>query len=233
MARKRQVQQEISFRKRRPGAGRPKKAFGASERHAKRAKLDSRFPVHAIVRVEKDVGSLRTARAFRAMRRAVETSKARTDFRAVEISLQRNHIHLVVEAANEIALARGMQSLQISAARHLNRALKRSGRVFVDRYHARILKSPTEVRRVLNYVMNNWRHHDEDRGMETMFWDVDYYSSGPHFRGWKEGAPDLHPKYQPLQMCAPDTWLLRDGWTRGGGPISMYARPGRDCYERR
>src|SRR5712691_5212359 len=149
--RKRHVQGELRFSKRggkRRGAGRPKKGVRASERHEKRPKLASRFPVHVIVRVEDDVGSLRTAHAYHAIRRALETSKARVDFRAVEISLQRKHIHLVAEAANEIALARGMQSLQISAARHLNAAIskaqrkKRKGRVFVDRYHARILKTP-------------------------------------------------------------------------------------------
>jgi hypothetical protein len=35
----------------------------------------------------------------------------------------------------------------------------------------------------------------------------------------------------PLGTCAAETWLLRIGWLRAGPPISMYAIPGRDCYE--
>jgi REP element-mobilizing transposase RayT len=246
-ARKRHIQQTIRSRDKngqrrggkRPGAGRPKAGVRASERHKKRPALAARFPVHGILRVDQDVGSLRQAHAYHAVREALEVAKARDNFRVVEISLQRNHIHLVVEAANEVALARGMQGLQISAARKLNAAVskrkghERMGRVFVDRYHARILKTPTDVRNVLNYVMNNWRHHHEDKWFDSVNWDVDWFSSGPRFVGWKEPAPTMSSKYRPLGTCAAETWLLRIGWTRGGPPISMYAVPGRDCYEGR
>jgi REP-associated tyrosine transposase len=249
-ARKRHIQESIRFPDKngqrrgwrggkRNGVGRPKKGARASEKHKKRPALVARYPVHGILRVAKDVGNLRQAHAYHAIRAALEVVKARDDFRVVEISLQRNHIHLVVEAANEVALARGMQSLQISAARKLNAAIsehrgrERSGRVFVDRYHARILRTPRDVRHVLNYVLNNWRHHGEDKWFETVNWDVDWFSSGPRFAGWKEPAPAMSTKYHPLGTCAAETWLLRVGWTRGGPPISMYAVPGADCYEGR
>jgi len=246
-ARKRHIQQTIRFRDKngqlrggkRPGAGRPKQGPRASERHEKRPQLASRFPVHGILRVEKDVGSLRQPHIYHAIREDLEVVKARSDFRVVEISLQRNHVHLVVEAANAIALARGMQSLQISAARKVNAAIskhrnrERTGRVFVDRYHARILRTPRDVRHVLNYVLNNWRHHGEDKGFESVNWEVDWFSSAPRFAGWKEPAPTMSSRYHPLGTCAAETWLLRVGWTRGGPPISMYAVPGSDCYEGR
>ena len=51
----------------------------------------------------------------------------RTDFRIVHISIQSNHIHLLVEANDPEALARGMQAFQISAARKLNKLLGRTG----------------------------------------------------------------------------------------------------------
>jgi hypothetical protein len=51
--------------------------------------------------------------------------------------VRRDAIHLVVEANDKLALARGMQGFQVSAARGINRAAKRSGRVFADRYRAR------------------------------------------------------------------------------------------------
>jgi hypothetical protein len=51
-----------------------------------------------------------------------------------------------------MALARGMQGLEISAARRLNAAVslerhaKRNGRVFADRYQARVLQTPRATR---------------------------------------------------------------------------------------
>jgi hypothetical protein len=41
-----------------------------------------------------------------------------------------------------------MQALQIRAARALNQAQDRRDRVFADRFHARILRTPTEVANV-------------------------------------------------------------------------------------
>jgi REP element-mobilizing transposase RayT len=237
--RKRHVQQEIVFPKRggkRPGAGRPKKGFRASEKHETRPALRRTEPVHVIARVDRDVGGLRRRRAYHAFRRALETAFARTDFRVIQISLQRDHVHLVVEADDQRALAKGMQGLQIAAARYLNAAISiergklRTGRVFVDRYHARILRTPREVRNVLSYVMNNWRHHHEDRGIDTMFWDVDYFSSGPSFTGWSERPPDLPVGYERLQTSTPESWLLNVGWKRAGS-ISMRSVPGKACYE--
>jgi len=236
---KRHVQQALPFKQRggkRKGAGRPKNGFRASERHTKRPALSPRSPTHVILRVEKEVGSLRRRDAYHAFRRALKTAYQRKYFRVVHVSLQREHIHLVIEAANERALARGMQGLQIAAARYLNAAIsrerrrRRTGRVFVDRYHVRILRTPRETRNVINYVLNNWRHHSEDRGLDTMFWEVDWFSSGPTFAGWREARPELPAGYQPLATSSPETWLLAVGWKQGGA-ISMHAIPARDCYE--
>jgi hypothetical protein len=91
----------------------------------------------------------------------------------------------------------------------------------------------TTRRNVMNYVMNNWRHHREDQGFESMFWEVDYFSSGPSFDGWKEGRSSLPVGYEPLPTSVPQSWLLAVGWLRGGGAISMRAVPAKSCYEGR
>jgi len=193
-------------------------------------------PAHTILRVERDIATLRKRDAYHAIRIALRSSLSRPDFRVVHISLQRKHIHLVVEADDERALACGMRGLEIAIARRLNAAIsdergtRRSGRVFSDRYHARILRTPRDVRNVIGYVLNNWRHHDEHREIDAMSWHVDYFSSAPTFDGWAEGRPPLPSEYQPLETSPPATWLLGTGWRRHG-PISMYAVPGRECYE--
>jgi len=193
--------------------------------------------VEITLRVERAVGSLRKYDAYHAVRRALPSTFRRADFRICQISLQGNHVHLIAEASDERALSRGMQGFEIAAAHRLNAAISKRrghtqrGRVFSDRYHARILRTPTEVKRALNHVLNNWRHHDEHRGIDTMFWDVDYFSSGATFTGWKEPLPDPPTAtYKPLPVQPPSTWLLSVGWMRGG-QLSMFATPGRDCYE--
>jgi hypothetical protein len=72
-----------------------------------------------------------------------------------------DHLHLLVEAADERALARGMQGFSIRLAKGINRRMERSGRVFGDRYHSVILTSPKQVRRALAYVLQNAKRHAE------------------------------------------------------------------------
>lgn len=238
-ARKVHIQEPLPFRRRggkRKGAGRPKKNFRASERHKKREALPSRCPALVTLRVDRAVGALRKRHAYHAVRRALPSTFRRTDFRVCQLSLQDDHIHLIVEASDERALARGMQGFEVAAAHRLNAAISkergqlRRGCVFSDRYHARVLRTPTEVKHALNYVLNNWRKHSEHHRIESQSWVVDYFSTGPTFAGWKERSPALPTKYDPLPTRPPSTWLLSVGWTKAGS-ISMFATPGHDLQE--
>ena len=148
----------------RRGAGRPPKGYRAGAPHKKRPALAARYPVHVTLRVVSAVGSLRKRAAYHAIRQATLTAAAHGIIRIVHASIQRTHIHLLVEAKDKKALAVGMQSFQISAAKHLNVAVgkmrrepRRRGTVFPDRYHAEIITSPTQARRALAYVLSNFR----------------------------------------------------------------------------
>ena len=68
-------------------------------------------------------------------------------------------MHLVVEAMATEALSRAMQGFSIRVAKGLNTMMKKRGRVLGDRYHARTLRAPTEVRRAVAHVRNNHRKH--------------------------------------------------------------------------
>ena len=159
----------------RKGAGRkPAKAGLRHRRVRRRPRLSGREPLHVVVRVVPEVGRLRRRKAYQAIRRALLTVLAKGRMRVVHLSIQRTHIHLIVEAGDERALARGMQGFQISAARHLNAAVtlersgtwrghrgggnggttrRRRGQVFTDRYHAEILDTPRRARHALAYVL--------------------------------------------------------------------------------
>ena len=181
------------------------------------------------------MGSLRRGAMYKALRDATITAALRERFRIVHVSLQRTHVHLIVEAEHKAALARGMQGFAISAAKHINSALldrrgkRRTGTVFPDRYHLRVLKNPTQTRHAIAYVMNNWRRHREDEGRT---WSDDPFASGVFFEGWHERAHEIWamkppPTYEPLIVWRPRTWLLKAGWLRGGPLISFVEVPGR------
>ncbi len=148
---------------RRKGAGRPRKDGTRGGRpgvpHLPRAALAARFPVHATWRMADGVWSLRSRRCFRVLSAAMWAGAAREHFRLVHYAVMGNHVHLLVEASDRDGLARGMQGLGVRIARALNRLMRRSGRVVSDRYHARILRTPTEVRHARRYLLTNAQHH--------------------------------------------------------------------------
>jgi REP element-mobilizing transposase RayT len=221
----------------RKGAGRPKKGARASERHKTRAVFKRGEPVHVIMRVSPGVGSLRKRSIMRAVHEAtVVVLKHEARFRIVHLSLQRTHIHMIVEAENRVALATGMQAFGISVARNVNREIsrrtgeKRNGGVFADRYHARILKTARQVRNTIAYVLNNWRHHGEDKLEIAKDWVIDPFASGLFFTGWMEREDKGYsyrapPGYLGFVVWQPILWLLREGWTQWG-LISAFEVPG-------
>ena len=219
--------------------GRKPKGPRAGSPHKMRPELRARHPVHIVLRAVRAVGNLRRRLTYKAVREATLTTARREDFRIVHLSIQRNHLHLLVEADHKGALASGMQGFQISAAKHLNAAIsntrpgpRRRGAVFPDRYHAEIVTTPTQARHALNYVLGNWRKHREDRAGVASTWKIDPFSTAVMFPGWVEygDQPFLWrgpPTYDPLVVYQPRTWLLREGYKRGGPPISVREVPSR------
>jgi REP element-mobilizing transposase RayT len=205
-------------------AGRKQVNARKSEPHRKRKAITRATPVHVSLRVAPYVRRLRRMDVYRAIRQAMEVVLRRIDVRIVHMSIQGNHIHLLVEAENAKALARGMQAFQIAAARRING--DRRGTVFPDRYHATVIGSPRQARNALAYVLNNWRRHREDRARETRGWQIDKYSSAIGFTGWAGGTTwQVPPDYEPLPVCTAQSWLLAEGWKRHGA-IGIGETPG-------
>ena len=200
----------------RPGAGRKPKGDRPGVSHLSRPVLAARFPVHVTLRLREDMPSLREGRAYATVRRCLaaanEAAEDRGRARVVHYSVMRNHVHLVVEAPHRDALSRGIQGLATRLARALNRLATRTGKVFADRYHARILKTPREVRRALAYVLNNARRHGLIRGRTRDGW-VDTYSTGRVFDGWRIA---VGPPSFAVPASRARTWLLTRGWRRHG-----------------
>jgi len=210
---RRKGQLEIDLRPRtkrgtlRKKLGRPVTGKRMDPRHRTRPDHDPRQPVHVVLRVTREVSNLRTGHTYRAIRRAVDRCRARADFRIAHISIQSNHVHLLVEADDKRALSRGMQGFAIVAAKRLNRELRRArGAVFAFRYHATAIKTPTQARNAICYIVNNWRRHRCDRYDTRRF---DPYSSAHAIADWR-----IEPHPDQLPVVRPTTWLLTDGYKR-------------------
>ncbi len=223
----------------RRGRGRPR-SRRSGVWHVPRAAFTRWTPAHVILKVETGLWSLRGCKVYRAIHGALCGGNLRDGFRLVDYSVQKNHLHLIPEAKNTIALARAIQGLSIRLARALNRVMHRTGRVFADRYRSRLLTDPLDARNTLRYVLNNARRHVRRSLRNRTRW-TDPCSSAPWFRHWSIPAhianfvPDTrHRALLALGSAGvpPRTALLAYGWSRAGpigllhipGPADLYAK---------
>jgi len=178
-------------------AGRKPNGDRAGVSHLARERFGRLLPVHVTVRVASHVYNLRSRRCFSVLAKAFAKAAERLGMRIVQFSVQGNHVHVVVEAESNAALGKAMKGFSVRVARGLNRVMKRRGRVIADRYHAHVLRTPTETRRALRYVRTNAVHH----GLVAHERDDEYASH-----------------VADVALAWPHTWLLRAGWRRARPP---------------
>jgi hypothetical protein len=231
------TQGEMQFSTRggkRAGAGRKPAGARAHVPHETRPEHERRHPLHLTLRLAEGLPSLRGSAEQRVLRTVLEetlrasaeraaeerasterTSMGRSSargLRLVHFSAQSNHLHLIGEAEAKEAVARGMNGFAVRLARALNRLWRRTGSVFADRYHARALKTPREVRNVLAYVFFNARKHGV-----WLAELLDPCSSAAAFDGWRERTAGRHETtHEPRWLARASTWLLTLGWQRHG-----------------
>jgi hypothetical protein len=184
--------------------------------HGRRPPHEPRCPVQVTLRAVARAPSLRSNAVFPAVRRSLARA-SRAGFRVVHYSVQQDHVHLIVEADGRTPLQRGVQGLAIRVALAVNRTLHRKGQLWGDRYHARELGTPREVRTSLVYVLLNFRKHLRAAP------GIDPRSSGSEFAGWKSHLQ--RPCRAAADVAEPRTWLARVGWLRAGGYLSLWERP--------
>jgi hypothetical protein len=199
----------------RAGAGPKRQSPRPRVPHRARPALKKRFPVHVTLRLLPGLPSLRRQSSHDTLLDALVASSDRFGLRVIHYSAQSNHLHLICEAENEAALAAGMLGLTVRIARALNHEWLRKGPVFADRYHARVLETPIEVKLALLYVLLNAVHH----GIELPS-GIDRFSSARWFDGFAPlGLPRSRSPFPPAR-----TWLLTTGW-KLHGLIDPFARP--------
>ena len=176
------------------------------------------------------IAPLRSQFLFPSVRLALmrATRRAPDRFRIVHFSVQRDHAHFIVEAADKRALSNGVRGLAIRITRYVNDVLGRRGALWADRWYGRALTSPREVRNCILYVLANARKHAHDRYPAG----IDPYSSGEYFTGWREWHPGsgVPPPFVEradatwpstewmgtVPLFESRTWLASVGWRRRG-----------------
>ncbi len=201
---------------RRAGAGRKPKGEKAGVSHGRRALLAARFPAHVTFKLRPGLPPLRRRAECGAVRGALAAGCDRNGFRLAHYAVLNDHLHCMVEARDRQALSRGLQGLAIRIAKALNKLWQRSGTVFADRYHDRILKTPREVRNALIYVLANGKKHAAEGRSVQVPQAIDTFTSAPWFDGFRETVTVRGIESIPRPVADARTWMLTIGWRRHG-----------------
>ena len=209
---------ELAFRNHggaRPGAGRKPISVRPPVHHVRRPILPRNCASHITLRIRPGLPSLRNRRFIREFRSSLGRACERGEFRVCHYSIQRDHLHLVVESDGKAALGRGMKSIAARMVRAVNRVFGRKGPALFGRYHLHVLRTAREVRHAAAYVLLNARKHWCQRYGSTPSVRLDVASSGAWFDGWKRPPFSLGATGTPAVARARG-WLLRKGWRQHG-----------------
>ena len=172
------AQSKMSVAKKKRGMAPPKMTHGGArvgagrkrstneQPHREREKFAKRCPVQVTLKMKPDIKNLRRRDVYRKIEDCLRQAATRADAPICDFSVQGDHVHMLVDAANNNALTSAVRGVSIRVARAINKFWGRKGRVFNDRYHARLLRSPTEVLVSRRYILNNYRKHLPER-LET------------------------------------------------------------------
>jgi REP element-mobilizing transposase RayT len=209
----------------RRGAGRPN--LSGTVAHMKREQVNFKIPTHITYRLRPVFPNIRRPVVVSTLKRCCERAK-RFGFHVVHYSIQSNHLHLICEARDNEALARGLQSFASSFAKAIKRLMEGwkdvgrriKGSLFHGRYHLRTIKTPTQMKNTLRYVLLNESHHT------GIIEYMDRFSSAKVFVHWRRLlgrqvspviAREMRNRPQDPAIAGlspPRSWLAREGWMR-------------------
>jgi hypothetical protein len=127
---------------------------------------------------------------------------------------------MIIEAADNNALARGMRSLAGRFGEAVRKLSGTKGKVFLGRYHLRVVKSPTQMKNSLQYVLLNQCKHSD------MLEHMDPFSSARFFPHWRKllgkkmndviewELVTLSTALEAAGLSAPRSWLASVGWMK-------------------
>lgn len=141
------------------GAGR-KAIHDKGIRHIERELITKETVLHLTLKIKKEKSSLKNKFILKTLQNSIKKARL-LGLKVLQYTLEYDHVHLLVEASNNISLGKGMQSLGISFSKGINKIKGQKGSVFKTRYHFRKLKTPQEIKNALSYILGNGIKHKE------------------------------------------------------------------------
>jgi len=207
----------------REGAGRKRRKDGVA--HAPRGRVTRHDPVLVTIKRARGLVNLRYPAAAQVVFERVMLAQKEA-FRITHFTIQDTHLHLLVEADDAAAFANGMRGFVASLARALNKLWGRTGSVFPERFHSRVLQSVRAVWNAIKYVLNNYLKHGGEvwQGANGER-EPDQFSSARYFDGWKGYEPAVKPGAVECPV-ARACWKSSVGWKRRHASLALTAVPG-------
>ena len=139
------------------GAGRPAK-HDRGIRHIARDNFKRLTVLHLTVKIDRTKSGLKNKQTLKLLWHAIKKARLK-GLRIIHYTLEFDHVHLLVEADSKSMLGTGMQSFGITLSKGINKLKGLKGQVFKTRYHFRKLKTPSEVKNVIHYILGNSIKH--------------------------------------------------------------------------
>ncbi|MBC7427185.1 MAG: transposase [Bacteriovorax sp.] len=125
-------------------------------RHTKREEISRPRPLHLTIKLIR--ADIQNKIFLKALRHAIVRARLQ-GLKIIHYSLEHDHIHLYAESSDNKTLGSGMKALGVSLVKKINIYFKRKGTCYKTRYHLRILRSASEVKNVINYILKNGIKH--------------------------------------------------------------------------
>jgi hypothetical protein len=125
-------------------------------RHIKREEIRRPMPLHLTIKLIK--ADIQNKIILKGLRHAIFRARLQ-GLRIIHYSLEHNHVHLYAECDNNITLGKAMKAFGVSFVKKVNSYFLRKGTCYKTRYHLRTLRSASEVKNVLNYILKNGMKH--------------------------------------------------------------------------
>jgi hypothetical protein len=127
--------------------------------HRSRPTLPAGKPLHVTLKSDhKSIATFRKKIVYKEIRAAMKRARL-LGVRIVAYTVQRDHLHLLLEANNSLELGNAMRAMSISLSKRLSFLNGKKLKVFKQRYHLHILNSLREIRHAIKYIFSNGKKH--------------------------------------------------------------------------
>lgn len=197
------------------GAGRPAKN-DRGIRHIARDEFNRLTVLHLTIKIDKSKAGLKNKQTLKVMWNAIKKARM-IGLKIIHYTLEYDHVHLLVEADSKAELGSGMQSFGITFSKGINKLKKAKGQVYKTRYHLRKLKTPAEVKNVIQYILGNSVKHKTSSFINqynSLVTVSDFSVLYPGFELMLESTIERSPFLRKLSLFlndllpAPDSFLI-------------------------